>query len=76
MMANECAWRPEDEVRERLLHLWGVMQECVESGCTREERTLPGGLKVRRRAPELRERLRRQEADARGAAGGSMLDPL
>lgn len=51
MMANECAWRPEDEVRERLLHLWGVMQECVESGCTREERTLPGGLKVRRRLP-------------------------
>jgi L-serine dehydratase len=76
MMANERAWRPERDVRERLLHLWGVMQECVESGCTRTEQTLPGGLRVRRRAPELRERLRRQEADARGAAGGPMLDPL
>ncbi|MFM6848834.1 MAG: L-serine ammonia-lyase [Terrabacter sp.] len=76
MMANERAWRPEPEVRARLLHLWDVMQECVESGCTREELTLPGGLKVRRRAPELRDRLRRQEAEARAAAGGTMADPL
>ncbi|GAA2157073.1 L-serine ammonia-lyase [Humibacillus xanthopallidus] len=76
MMANERAWRTESEVRERLLHLWGVMQQCVESGCTREERTLPGGLKVRRRAPELRERLREQEAHARLRDGGPMLDPL
>ncbi len=76
MMANERAWRPEHEVRARLLHLWDVMQECVESGCTREERTLPGGLRVRRRAPELRDRLRRQEAQARAASGGGMTDPL
>jgi L-serine dehydratase len=76
MMANERAWRSESEVRDRLLHLWDVMQQCVESGCTREERTLPGGLKVRRRAPELRERLRAQEAHARDRDGGPMLDPL
>ena len=54
MMANELSWRTEEQVRSQLLHLWDVMQECVESGCTREETTLPGGLKVRRRAPELR----------------------
>jgi L-serine dehydratase len=76
MMANEQAWRSDEEVRERLLHLWDVMQQCVESGCTREERTLPGGLRVRRRAPELRERLREQEAQARRRDGGPMLDPL
>ncbi|EWT07225.1 serine ammonia-lyase [Intrasporangium chromatireducens Q5-1] len=76
MLANEVSWRPEAEVRERLLHIWRVMQECVESGCTRSERTLPGGLKVRRRAPELRERLREQEAAARQRDGGPMLDPL
>jgi L-serine dehydratase len=75
MLANELSWRPESELREQLLHIWDVMQDCVESGCTRTERTLPGGLKVRRRAPELRERLREQEAEAR-RGGAHMLDPL
>ncbi len=56
MLANETAWRSEAEIREGLLHLWSVMQECVTNGC-RHEGTLPGGLKVRRRAPELFERL-------------------
>ncbi|MEU0313480.1 L-serine ammonia-lyase [Nocardioides sp. NPDC006273] len=53
MMANELAWRTEDEVRAELLHIWSVMQECVHNGCTRTEPTLPGGLKVPRRAPGL-----------------------
>ncbi len=75
MMANELSWRTEAQVRSQLLHLWDVMQECVESGCTREETTLPGGLKVRRRAPELRARLREQEAAAR-EGGRPVLDPL
>ena len=56
MMANELSWRTETEVREGLLHIWHVMQECVERGCT-EQGTLPGGLKVRRRAAEMRKRL-------------------
>ena len=60
MLENELAWRSEDEVDERLLHLWAVMQECIENG-VRTEGLLPGGLKVRRRAPEL---LRRAEIEA------------
>ncbi|GGU62992.1 L-serine ammonia-lyase [Lentzea flava] len=56
MMANELSWRSEDEVRQGLLHIWRVMQECVERGCT-EHGVLPGGLKVRRRAAEMRKRL-------------------
>ncbi|CAM5548788.1 L-serine ammonia-lyase [Streptomyces aurantiogriseus] len=52
MLANEQAWRPEAEVRAGLLHLWSVMQACVERGCRREG-VLPGGLKVPRRAPAL-----------------------
>jgi L-serine dehydratase len=56
MMANELSWRSEDEVRQGLLHIWHVMQECVERGCT-EHGILPGGLKVRRRAAEMRKRL-------------------
>ena len=36
----------------RLLTIWGVMQQCMDAGCAHEG-LLPGGLKVRRRAPEL-----------------------
>ncbi|MGK4218469.1 L-serine ammonia-lyase [Kocuria marina] len=61
MAANELSWRPAEQTREQLLHIWSVMQECVENGCTREEKTLPGGLKVRRRAPEMRKRLLTKE---------------
>ncbi|MCR3752861.1 L-serine ammonia-lyase [Lentzea californiensis] len=56
MMANELSWRTETEIREGLLHIWHVMQECVERGCT-EQGILPGGLKVRRRAAEMRKSL-------------------
>ncbi|GAA3844509.1 L-serine ammonia-lyase [Saccharothrix violaceirubra] len=56
MLANERVWRPEAEIRSSLLHIWQVMQDCVERGCTRTG-VLPGGLKVRRRAAELRDRL-------------------
>jgi L-serine dehydratase len=52
MLANELAWRTETEVRRGLLHLWSVMEACVEAGCRREG-VLPGGLKVPRRAPAL-----------------------
>jgi L-serine dehydratase len=52
MLANELAWRTEDEIRGGLLNIWQVMQDCVRSGYLHEGR-LPGGLKVRRRAPEL-----------------------
>jgi L-serine dehydratase len=52
MLANELVWRPEPEVRARLLKLWTVMQDCVTAGCG-SGGILPGGLKVRRRAPAL-----------------------
>jgi L-serine dehydratase len=52
MLANELSWRTEAEVRDGLLTIWSVMQQCVDSGCS-SEGTLPGGLRVPRRAPEL-----------------------
>lgn len=52
MLENEKAWRPEAETRLGLLNIWRVMQECVRRGCEKEG-TLPGGLKVQRRAAEL-----------------------
>ncbi|MFG1867408.1 L-serine ammonia-lyase [Micromonospora arborensis] len=60
MLANERSWRSEADIRAGLLNIWRVMQECVRAGCERDG-VLPGGLKVRRRAAELRRGL---EADA------------
>ncbi len=56
MMENEKTWRTEAEVRAGLLRIWAVMQECVRRGCETDG-LLPGGLKVKRRAPDLRRRL-------------------
>ncbi|WP_260192244.1 L-serine ammonia-lyase [Actinophytocola gossypii] len=56
MLANETAWRPRAEVHAGLARIWDVMQECVRRGCS-QPGTLPGGLKVRRRAKEMYERL-------------------
>lgn len=52
MLENEQAWRSEAEIRDGLLEIWRVMQRCVERGCDTEG-VLPGGLKVKRRAPRL-----------------------
>ncbi|MEW2426676.1 L-serine ammonia-lyase [Micromonospora sp. NPDC047644] len=66
MLANERSWRSEADIRAGLLEIWRVMQECVRNGCERDG-VLPGGLRVRRRAAELRRGL---EAEAGSA------DPL
>ena len=56
MMANETAWRSEAEVRAGLLTIWDVMQRCVRSGC-HAHGVLPGGMKVKRRAADLYDKL-------------------
>jgi L-serine dehydratase len=61
VLANERTWRSEEEVRNKLLDIWRAMQGCVRRGCEREG-ILPGGLKVKRRAPALHRRLK---SDAR-----------
>jgi L-serine dehydratase len=61
-LANEGTWRSEEETRAGLLRRWHVMRDCVARGC-RQEGTLPGGLKVRRRAPELFRRLSSRRDD-------------
>ncbi|CAE6895532.1 MULTISPECIES: L-serine ammonia-lyase [Pseudomonas] len=72
MLANEAAWRPEAETRERLLHIWQVMQDCVNAGCNNEG-IMPGGLKVKRRAAALHRQLcKHPEANIRDAL--SVLD--
>ena len=52
MLENELAWRDEATVRKELLRIWQVMHECMQRGC-RTEGILPGGMKVKRRAPDM-----------------------
>ena len=52
MFENEKVWRPEAGIREGLDRIWEAMQACVARGI-REEGVLPGGLKVKRRAPAM-----------------------
>lgn len=62
MLVNERASRSEEEIREGLLHIYSVMESCVEVSLKREG-LLPGGLKVRRRAPDWHERLMKEDKD-------------
>src|SRR5262249_22744481 len=59
MLENEKMWRSEPETRDGLLKIWKVMQDCDKRGCEKEA-TMPGGLKVRRRAAELYRKLSSQ----------------
>ncbi|MCU7904420.1 MAG: L-serine ammonia-lyase [Candidatus Thiodiazotropha sp. (ex Epidulcina cf. delphinae)] len=59
MLENEKAWRSEQAIRNGLMEIWRVMQQCVESGCATEG-VLPGGLRVKRRAPRLHRQLRNE----------------
>jgi len=61
MLANETAWRPEEETIAGLLERWQVMTECVRRGCVTAG-TLPGGLKVGRRAPAVHAQLAGERA--------------
>jgi L-serine dehydratase len=67
-LANESSFRPESETRARLDGIWRAMQDCVKRGCENEG-VLPGGLRLRRRARSLHEKL----ASANEAA---LTDPL
>ncbi|PSS46100.1 L-serine ammonia-lyase [Arthrobacter woluwensis] len=62
MLINEKASRTEEEIREGLLKIWAVMEACVEKSIHREG-LLPGGLNVRRRAPDWHDRLLKEDKD-------------
>ncbi len=56
VLSNEDAMRPRAETEAALDKIADVMLACIERGLVREG-TLPGGLKVRRRAPDLWKKL-------------------
>jgi L-serine dehydratase len=63
VLANEKVFRTEDQIREGLLRIWSVMQQCVTAGC-QSKGWLPGGLKLQRRAPDLYRKLASQAEQA------------
>ncbi|KJV09811.1 hypothetical protein VZ95_09085, partial [Elstera litoralis] len=52
VMANEVAQRPRADVEEHMRAVWEAMRACTKRGLATEGE-LPGGLRVKRRAPGL-----------------------
>jgi L-serine dehydratase len=68
MRTNERHWRSDEGIDGGLLHIWRVMQDCVIRGCNTPG-ILPGGFKVKRRAPQL-------HADLCSHPEAALRDPL
>lgn len=62
MLENEKVFRSEEEIRKNLMHIWHTMEECIERGINTEG-ILPGGLRVRRRAPSLYQSLKYEKTN-------------
>lgn len=56
MLENERARRSDDEIEDGLHRIWDVMEACKDSAIHRAG-VLPGGLQVRRRAPDWHRQL-------------------
>jgi L-serine dehydratase len=65
----------EEQVRGSVLALWAAMERCAARGMEIEG-ILPGGLKVRRRAPRLARKLREREAGDESGERALPADPL
>lgn len=56
MLANELTWRSRAEIKAGVLEIAQTMLACIQRGCE-QDGILPGGLQIKRRAPELFRRL-------------------
>ncbi|MFK7850873.1 MAG: L-serine ammonia-lyase [Akkermansiaceae bacterium] len=65
ILANEACYRPEAETRSRLDAIWKTMRGCIKRGIS-SNGTLPGGLKVTRRAKDLHRHLLSIEQESSG----------
>ncbi|KZS94390.1 L-serine ammonia-lyase [Sistotremastrum niveocremeum HHB9708] len=61
------------QIREKIMTIWRVMDECIRTGVTTAERTLPGRLGLRRRAPALYRRLMRGFYPGISSSGPSLI---
>ncbi|MGB3731642.1 L-serine ammonia-lyase, iron-sulfur-dependent, subunit alpha [Microbacterium sp.] len=69
---NETAIRSEEEVAAGLDAIWDAMRACVEAGLNTGG-VLPGILKVKRRASDIREQLESVESDGHAQVPGEWL---
>lgn len=56
MMQNELTWRTEEAIHDGILSIAKVMNDCIDNGC-QHPGVLPGGLELKRRAPDLYKKL-------------------
>ncbi|KAF9221360.1 L-serine ammonia-lyase [Gyrodon lividus] len=49
----------EQGIHDKLMRIWAVMDDCIRAGVTTTDQTLPGRLRLQRRAPMLYRRLMR-----------------
>ena len=70
--ANETVLRSEEEVAAGLDAIWDAMSSCVDAGL-HSDGTLPGILKVKRRAGDIRAQLEASEADGHRELPGEWL---
>ncbi|KAI0791612.1 serine dehydratase alpha chain-domain-containing protein [Irpex lacteus] len=66
-----------DEINQKLMRIWTVMDDCIRTGVSSAEEVLPGRLGLRRRAPILYRRLMRgfYPGVTQGARGPSIAAP-
>ncbi|MDF1756957.1 MAG: L-serine ammonia-lyase [Legionellaceae bacterium] len=60
MLANENSWRTTKDVHAGIKHIAKIMLDCIDNGCHKPG-ILPGGLKVKRRAPDLYNKLSKND---------------
>ncbi|PKI83304.1 hypothetical protein MVES_002800 [Malassezia vespertilionis] len=56
---NELSWYTPEEIDEKMVRIWTVMDEGIRAGVLSEQETLPGSLRMKRRAPQLYAKLMR-----------------
>ncbi|KTD72835.1 L-serine ammonia-lyase [Legionella tucsonensis] len=56
MLINEKTWRSTEEIHKSILAIAKVMDDCIANGC-KHDGILPGGLNLKRRAPDLYNKL-------------------
>jgi L-serine dehydratase len=61
MMENEKVLRSESQIEQELGLIWQTMVNCIQRGI-KTDGILPGGLKVKRRAPALHRRLMAEQS--------------
>ncbi len=60
MLKNEQTWRDTESIHNGILAIARVMNDCINNGCLHEG-VLPGGLHLKRRAPDLYRKLSNQK---------------